>query len=125
MRVLTVDGSRASRLVVRRFMTDLGFEVAEATDGSEGLSFTQKGRKFDLLLIDWDLRGIDGPEFVRKLRLNPLYAETPVIMISAQDSRDRMMEAIEAGANEFIIKPVTKDALVTKLELLGLETECS
>lgn len=121
LHVLTVDDSRASRMVTRKYMTDLGFQVTEAGDVSEGVACLKKGVKYDLLLVDSDVRGMSGLDFVREARSEPVGKEVPIILMSQQSSQDRMVAAIEAGANEYIIKPFTKEALEAKLELLGIE----
>lgn len=121
MHVLTVDDSRASRLVIRRFLGDLGISVTEAADGTEGLHFLKQGSKFDLLLVDWDMPGMNGVQFIRAVRADPAHKDTPIIMISSQNSSDRLLEALEAGANEYIMKPFTKEILAMKFDLLGVE----
>ena len=119
---LVLDDSRAGRMILRKFLTDLGFKVTEAETAHEGLQSLKKGNKFEVMLVDGDLRGINGLEFIRRVRADEDNKSTPIIMLSSQSSRDRMMEAIEAGANEYIIKPFNKEALETKLELLGIES---
>ena len=123
MNVLTVDDSRASRLVITKFLADLGFQATEAADGGEGLRYLRAGRKFDVLLVDWEMPGMSGIEFIRTVRADPAHADTPIIMISTLNSSDRMVEAIEAGANEYIMKPFTKEILAMKLEILGVESK--
>lgn len=123
MHVLTVDDSRATRLVIRKYLADLGIHVSEAEDGTEGLRLLRKGNKFDAILVDWEMPGMSGIEFIKAVRLEAAYKETPIIMISTLNSSDRMVEALEAGANEYIMKPFTKDILTMKLELLGVENK--
>ena len=123
MNILTVDDSRASRLVIGKFLADLGFHATEATDGADGLRYLRGGQKFDVLLVDWEMPGMSGIEFIRTVRADPAHADTPIIMISTLNSSDRMVEAIEAGANEYIMKPFTKEILAMKLELLGVESK--
>ena len=123
MNVLTVDDSRASRLVIGRFLADMGFTVTEAADGTEGLRYLKAGRKFDALIVDSEMPGMSGVEFIRAVRADAANVETPIIMISNQNSSDRMVEAIESGANEYIMKPFTREILAMKLDLLGVEAK--
>lgn len=123
MNVLTVDDSRASRLVIGRFLTDLGFRVTEAEDGNEGLRHLRGGGKFDVILVDWEMPGMSGVEFIRAVRSEAATMDTPIIMISTLNSSDRLVEALEAGANEYIMKPFTKEILSMKLDLLGVESK--
>jgi two-component system chemotaxis response regulator CheY len=104
-------------------MSEMGFQVIEVTNGLEGLNLLKKGSKFDVLLVDWEMPGMSGIEFIRKVRSDDANKETPIIMVSSRNARDNLMEAIEAGANEYIMKPFTKEILAMKLELLGVECQ--
>ena len=119
MKALVVDRSRANRLVVTKHLTDLGFQVADASDGREGLLCLKNDTTFNVVIVDSEIPGMTGLDFIRQVRTEQ--KDLPVIMVSSMDARDRMIAAIEAGANEYIVKPFTKDALGTKLDLLGVE----
>ena len=121
MKALVVDRSRANRLVVRKHLTDLGFQVADASDGREGILCLQNDNQFNVVIVDAEIPGMTGLDFIRQVRAEPNAKDIPVIMVSSLDSRDKMIAAIEAGANEYIMKPITKDALGAKLDLVGVE----
>ena len=121
MKALVVDRSRANRLVVTKHLTDLGFQVADATDGQEGLLCLKNDSTFNVVIVDAEIPGMTGLDFVRQVRAETSTKDIPVIMVSSMDSQDRMIAAIDAGANEYIMKPFTKDALGTKLDLTGVE----
>jgi two-component system chemotaxis response regulator CheY len=121
MHALAVDDSRAHRLVLSHCMKELGYKVTEATNGLEGLQRLDQGDKFDVLLVDWQMPMMDGLEFIRRVRAKPEVSGVPIIVVSSTDSTDAVMEALEAGANEYIIKPFTKEVLAAKLDLLGVE----
>ena len=123
MHVLTVDDSRASRLVIRQFLIELGCQMSEAAEGNEGLRFLKEGRKFDLLLVDCEMPGMSGVDFIRTVRSDPANKDIPIIMISTRSSSDLMLEALQAGANEYIMKPFTKEVLAMKLDLIGVEVK--
>lgn len=123
MNALIVDDSKAQRLVIRTYMTELGFNVTEAAEGFEALQILKIGSKFDVLLVNWTMPGMNGLEFIQSVRSEPSNQDTPIIMISVQDSSDRIQQALQAGADEYMIKPITRDDLKSKLELLGIEPE--
>ena len=122
MHALVVDDSRAMRMVLKKIMNEVGFEVSEAGDGSEALIRLKELDGVDLMLVDWNMPVMDGLEFVRTVRENQSYDEVPVMMVTTEDGMDKIVEALEAGANEYVMKPFTADAIVGKLEILGIPT---
>ena len=122
MHALVVDDSRAMRMVLKKIMNEVGFEVSEAGDGNEALIRLKELDGVDLMLVDWNMPVMDGLEFVRTVRENQSYDEVPVMMVTTEDGMDKIVEALEAGANEYVMKPFTADAIVEKLEILGIPT---
>ena len=120
MRALIVDDSRANRLVIGKCLVDFDFRVVDAFDGTDGLFRIKNEPQFDVLLVDWGMPGLNGLDFIHQVRLDPNYKLTPIIMISGLSSQERMDEAIGAGANEYIIKPFTPEALAAKFDCLGI-----
>ena len=120
MRVLLIDDSRAIRSVLRNILTDMGFEVSEAGHGQEALERLKEQSKTDLALVDWNMPVMNGIEFVRAVRANHAYDDLLLMMVTTESGMDRMIEALEAGANEYVMKPFTKDMLQGKMELLGV-----
>lgn len=88
---------------------------------AKGLKLLERGEKFDLLLVDLLMPGIDGIELIRQLRTQPATMETPIIMVSAVSEQERIAQAIAAGASDYIMKPLTKEILAMKLDWLGVE----
>ena len=121
MKALVVDRSRANRLVVTKHLSDLGFQVADASDGREGILCLKNDTTFNVVIVDAEIPGMTGLDFIRLMRTEPATKDLPVIMVSSMDSQGHMIAAIEAGANEYILKPFTKEALEAKLDLLGVE----
>jgi two-component system chemotaxis response regulator CheY len=115
---LVVDDSRVVRKVARRILEDLGFEVAEAGDGAEGLAWCRTEMP-DTVLLDWNMPVMDGLEFLRRLRAEPGGAAPRVVFCSAESDLDRMREALDAGADEYIMKPFDGDIVASKLALAG------
>jgi two-component system chemotaxis response regulator CheY len=123
MRALILDDSRAMRMILRRIMHAAGFEVVEAADGRQGLDVLSAGPLPDVALVDWNMPGIDGLSFVKAVRDDPAYRQMTLMMVTTESEHDQVVRALAAGAHEYIIKPFTADAIVDKLELLGLLPE--
>jgi two-component system chemotaxis response regulator CheY len=120
MKVLIVDDSRAMRAMLKSIMTDLGFEVLEAGHGIEGLAQIEANPGIDLALVDWNMPQMDGLEFVKALRQDRRNAELKVMMVTAENDMAKMARALMVGADEYAMKPLTRDAIIAKLEMLGL-----
>ena len=123
MRALILDDSRAMRMILCRIMHAAGFEVVEAADGWQGLDALAAGPLPDVALVDWNMPGLDGLSFVNAVRDNPAYRPMTLMMVTTESEHDQVVRALAAGAHEYIIKPFTADAIVDKLELLGLVPE--
>jgi two-component system, chemotaxis family, chemotaxis protein CheY len=120
MRVLVVDDSRAIRRIVRDIMKELGFEVAEAANGLEALTYLDEQGPPDIVLVDWNMPEMDGLEFVRAARANPAYSDLPLMMVTTETEMERMALAVLAGVNEYVMKPFDKETIYDKLQLLGI-----
>jgi two-component system chemotaxis response regulator CheY len=123
VRALILDDSRAMRLILRRIMHSAGFEVIEGADGQEGLEVLSRGPLPDVALVDWNMPGVDGLSFVHAVRANSEYRPMTLMMVTTESEHDQVVRALAAGAHEYVIKPFTADAIVDKLELLGLLPE--
>jgi two-component system chemotaxis response regulator CheY len=123
VRVLILDDSRAMRMILRRIMDSAGFEVVEGADGQQGLDALSGGPLPDVALVDWNMPGIDGLSFVHAVRDNPDYRPMTLMMVTTESEHDQVVRALAAGAHEYIIKPFTADAVIDKLDLLGLLPE--
>ena len=116
---LVVDDSRVIRKVARRILEDLGFEVAEAADGVEAMAWCNAVMP-DAILLDWIMPGMDGMEFLRRLRAEPGGDRPKVVFCSVENDIDRIREALDAGADEYIMKPFDGDIVAGKLAYVGL-----
>ncbi len=116
---LVVDGSQVVRKVARRLLEDQGFAVAEAGDGMEALAWC-RAMMPDLVLLDAAMPLMNGLEFLRRLRLEPGGRAPKVIFCSAETDLERIRQALDAGAAEYIIKPFDGDIVAEKLALAGL-----
>lgn len=125
MRAMIIDDSRAMRSILRRIVTGLEFETSEAGHGQEALdqlrSSTAAGAPVpDLCLVDWNMPVMDGYTFVQRVRANPEWRAITLMMVTTESEEGQIVKALAAGAHEYVIKPFTPDAIVEKLELLGL-----
>jgi len=121
MKALVVDDSRAIRTILSRTLEDLGFEVGQACDGVQAAGYLDRQREStDLILVDWNMPEMNGLEFVRHLRRDGRFAATKVMMVTTETQAEEMAAALEAGANEYVMKPFTQEVIVDKLRILGL-----
>lgn len=120
MRALLVDDSRAQRAFLRRMLATLGFEVIEAEDGQRGLATLQSAGPFDLALVDWNMPVMTGIDFVRQVKSGGANDALKIVMVTSETGTDRVTEALEAGAHEYIMKPFSADVLAQKLEMIGI-----
>lgn len=123
MRALVVDDSRAMRLILGRTLRDRGCEVLEAGDGREALDVLAQCARPDVLLVDWNMPVMNGLELVQEVRRQPAYQGVRIVMVTTESETSHVVQALEAGADEYLFKPFTPDAVADKLALLGLLTE--
>jgi two-component system chemotaxis response regulator CheY len=120
---LVVDDSRAQRSMLKRLLSERGYEVTEAGDGVEGVDRLARLGAFDLCLVDWNMPNMDGLVFIKAVRDNAEYERMQLVMVTSESEPAHNARALMNGADEYAIKPLTMDALTDKLALLGLEDE--
>jgi two-component system chemotaxis response regulator CheY len=120
MRALVVDDSRAMRLILSRVLRDRGFEVVEAGDGREALEALGAGARPDVLLVDWNMPVMNGLELVQAVRADAAYSGVRIVMVTTESEVTHVVQALEAGADEYLFKPFTPEAVADKLGMLGL-----
>jgi two-component system chemotaxis response regulator CheY len=120
---MVIDDSKAIRLILSRTLTDLGYEVSQASNGAEALRSLERGRVaaegYSLILVDWNMPEMNGLEFVKRVRANDKYSGVKLMMVTTETQPEQMIAAIEAGANEYVMKPFTREVIEDKLRLLG------
>ena len=122
MRALVIDDSRAMRSILTGILDDLDFEVEQAADAEEALEILSSDEGFDIALVDWNLPAMSGLELVKLLRQKNELAGLRLMMVTTETELSRVREALEAGADEYIMKPFDKEMLLEKLQLLGIGT---
>ena len=115
MKILLVDDSRTMRNIWKKVVAGIdGAEPVEAGDGLEALkAIAENGGPFDLMLVDWNMPNMDGLTLVQKVR--ETNKTTPIIMVTTEAEKPRIIEAIKAGVNNYVVKPFTPDGLLTKI----------
>ncbi len=120
MRALVVDDSRAVRLIIGNILREMGTEVIEAGDGREALEQLGQNPDVELVLVDWNMPVMNGLDFIVAARSQRAYDEVRIVMVTTETESEQVTRALNAGANEYIMKPFTKEILVAKLNLLDV-----
>ena len=118
---MVVDDSRAMRMILRKTLSELGYEVCDAGNGQEALSLLEKeGASLSLMLVDWNMPVMCGLDLVKAARSDPRYSALPMILVTTETEIQHISEALQAGANEYVMKPFTKEVLQDKLKSMHL-----
>ena len=116
MHILIVDDFSTMRRIIKNLLRDLGFNnTSEADDGQTALPMLKTG-KFDFLITDWNMPGMTGIDLLKAVRSDPELNALPVLMVTAEQKREQIIEAAQAGVNGYIVKPFTATTLKEKLD---------
>lgn len=116
MKILIVDDFSTMRRIIKNLLNDLGFtNTEEADDGLTALPKLKSG-KFDFLVTDWNMPGMQGIDLLKAVRSDPDLNHLPVLMVTAEQKREQIVEAAQAGVNGYIVKPFTATTLKEKLD---------
>lgn len=123
MKALVVDDSRATRMILRSALKQEGFEVFEAGDGRQALEELRKVGTVELALVDWNMPVMTGYELICEVRADKTYDGMAIMMVTTESESSQVQRALDAGANEYVMKPFTADVLREKLLLLGFSKD--
>ncbi len=118
MKFLIIDDSMVIRNIHKNVLKEQGFsdeDMFEADNGLTALEIAEK-QEIGFFLVDWNMPGMNGLDFIKKIRSNPKYAQTPIVMVTSEAAKYNVMEAIDAGATNYVIKPIHGDVLWKKIE---------
>jgi len=123
VRTLVIEDSRAMRSILAGILGEVGFEVTLAADAEEALEVLDNDAYFELALVDWNLPAMSGLDLVKEIRSRPKHDDIRLMMVTTETELARGQEALEAGADEYIMKPFDKEMLLEKLALLGIDID--
>jgi len=116
MRILIVDDHEPMRKIFKNILRKVGFEdMEEAVDGRDALQKLRE-KKFDIVLLDWNMPGLTGADVLREMKKDENLKDIPVIMVTAETSKEKVIEAIQLGVADYIVKPFTPETLKKKIE---------
>jgi two-component system chemotaxis response regulator CheY len=124
MRALIIDDSRTMRTILAGMLRQLGFETAEAGNGLEALGRLRAGGLPDVALVDWNMPVMGGLEFIQAVRDDPALCDLRLMMVTTETEMHQVANALQAGADEYVMKPFTREAIKDKLDLLGMTGQC-
>ncbi len=117
MKILVVDDFSTMRRIVRNLLVELGFSsplIQEADDGDNALAML-RSTPFDLVITDWNMPNMSGIDLLRAIRAEPSIKALPVLMVTAENNRDQIIAAAQAGVNGYVVKPFSAATLEEKL----------
>ena len=116
MKILIVDGFSTMRRIIKNLLRDLGFtNTVEADDGTTAVPILAAGG-IDFLVTDWNMPGMQGIDLLRHVRADEKLSKMPVLMVTAEQKREQIIEAAQAGVNGYIVKPFTAATLKEKID---------
>jgi len=122
MAILTVDDSTTIRRIVKRSIDEMGMEIIEATDGAQALKLLdEKAGGIELVILDWNMPGMTGLEVLRAIKADARFKDIVVMMLTSEADQTFVVEALKAGAQNYLTKPFDGKMLTLKIqESLGM-----
>jgi two-component system, chemotaxis family, chemotaxis protein CheY len=120
MRALVIDDCKATRAMLARILHGLGLDVVEAEDGLEALALLDGLEPEDVVFVDWNMPHLNGLDFVRELRSELGRGSLRVLMVTGRNDLSDVTSALEAGVDEYLMKPFDREMIAAKLQLMGV-----
>jgi two-component system, chemotaxis family, chemotaxis protein CheY len=118
MRILIVDDSSTMRRIIINTLNKIGFrDIVEASNGREGIDRLSSG-DIEMIITDWNMPEMSGIDFIRHVRREPELSKLPVLMVTTNAAKDDIVEALQAGVNNYVIKPFTPETLREKIDVV-------
>ena len=115
--ILIVDDSETVRTMVRQTLSGDGYEILEAADGEQGAEVARE-RDLDLMIVDYNMPGINGVEMIRQVRELPRHRETPIFVLTTENDVDKSREGKQSGATAWMVKPFRSDHLLSGVRMV-------
>ena len=120
MKAMIVDDSGATRFILSKMMSELGYDVVQAKDGQDAYDKLNENTDCVIALVDWNMPVMNGYDLVCKMRSEDQFNDVKIMMVTTETEMTQVVKAIEAGANEYIMKPFDKDIVTAKFQEIGL-----
>jgi two-component system, chemotaxis family, chemotaxis protein CheY len=120
MRALVIDDSRTIRIIIGTILRKSGMDVIEAGNGLQALEQMKKHPDVGLVLVDWNMPEMNGLDFIKAIRAQRVYDSVRILMVTSETELDQVTRAMNAGANEYLMKPFSPEILIAKLDLLDI-----
>lgn len=120
MRTLVIDDSRTIRTIIGKILKEIGMEVIEAGNGKQALEQMKLHPGVELILVDWNMPEMNGLDFIKAIRAQKMYDRVRILMVTSETESDQVAKALKAGANEYLMKPFSREILIAKLDLLSI-----
>ncbi|MBW7956342.1 MAG: chemotaxis response regulator CheY [Deltaproteobacteria bacterium] len=118
MKILVVDDFSTMRRIIKNILREIGYNnVEEADDGTTALE-KLRAAKFDFVVTDWNMPNMPGIELLKAIRSDGALKDTPVLMVTAEAAKENIVSAVQAGVNNYIVKPFTAAALKERIDLI-------
>lgn len=117
MRVMIIDDSKVILSMVEGMLKEQGHSALKALNGREAIDLFKAGEKVDIILLDWNMPVVNGPEFLEAVR-NEKLTDAPILMMTSENKMEYITKAISLGAKEYIMKPFTEDILFSKIDMV-------
>jgi two-component system chemotaxis response regulator CheY len=123
MRALIVDDSRTIRTIIGKILREIGMDVIEASNGLQALEQIKLHPDIELVLVDWNMPVMNGLDFTKAVRAQVAYDNLRILMVTSETEIEQVTRAMNAGANEYLMKPFSREVLIAKLDLLDIFEE--
>jgi two-component system, chemotaxis family, chemotaxis protein CheY len=120
MKAIVVDDSLAARFMISKIVKKVGFDVVEAANGKDALVKLEANQDVSVLFVDWNMPVMNGLELVKEIRQHPEQSEIKIVMVTTETEMSQVMRALEAGADDYVMKPFTEDVILDKMKILGI-----
>jgi two-component system chemotaxis response regulator CheY len=115
MKILVVDDHESMRRIEKQILNDLGYpNVDMADDGSTALPMLQSGN-YDFVISDWNMPKMEGLELLRAIRADARLTKMPVLLVTAESKKEKIIEAVKAGVNDYVVKPFNAEIIKAKI----------